>query len=607
MGRQWKIWDDWAGGGFFAGGSFNEKTRYNSVNMQRYQNGSIGPRPGWRRMTQIAGTGSSVPTFTTAKKNEALLGNSWTSTNYTGNPDAVSATLGTFIFVGAANADGTGRRIVPVADGNVHFFGSSPSYGGSTADFTPEVYSLNTARLVKDIVQSKEVFGPSTYVISTGSTGVVVGRSISGTTYYPRHIVFYRGRGYGWKAMSAALATNSLVQVSNTSSSIGFNSLDAAEFSIGGVSNAGEVVGLWPLASGILIYSYSGLSSSYTDYNTGVTGNRGTEVGQWYLLTGPNPASGTLTPLQQDVGPLWYELSIIYDGKVLFPIYQRGWAVHNGNSVDTNSLADLRPGRGSYATGTIWHNPVSNHLKPSLILPFYTPATDPTSEVKTNSDVIGEFYNTGYGAYEYVNGAWCEQLYNHGQGDMGPGISTFDGDKMVMTHMDSSDSGTTWFPQIYCRDVTLDRPSTSSVQNTHNPFSDANETAPTQAGGATGIMYHMLETGEFAAGTLNLIKPEAVVIDYDYWNSSLFDSDCGFYVELIYRSVTNAEKTTVRVNSARITPPGTSLEHYPKRGRAVLNMPARYVAGSVQVRLEYIVGCAINSISLAYDDDGVIR
>ena len=172
-----------------------------------------------------------------------------------------------------------------------------------------------------------------------------------------------------------------------------------------------------------------------------------------------------------------------------------------------------------------------------------------------------------------------------------------------MIHLDSSDGGTNYFPQVYTRDTTLDRPATTSSQNTYNPYSDGQETAPTKAGGATGDMVLRLETGEWTLPGLSSMTPEAIVIDYDYWNSDLFHGvTCGFDVWLITRSVTNNEKTETKLTTSPITPPGTSTGVAPKRGRAVINMPARLRdCGSIAVRLENIEDCAIYSIAVAYD------
>ena len=95
----------------------------------------------------------------------------------------------------------------------------------------------------------------------------------------------------------------------------------------------------------------------------------------------------------------------------------------------------------------------------------------------------------------------------------------------------------------------------------------------------------------------------AIVIDYDYWNSSLFHgATCGFEVELVVRSVTNQEKTVHAVTTAPITPPATSEGVIPNRARAVLNLGARpRDCGTVQVRIINIVDCAFHSVALNYD------
>jgi len=605
MPRSWKVYDDWEAGGFFAGGSFDAAERFTSVNMQRYQNGSLGPRPGWRKQTMTPGTAQTAISAANANKARLQYGFGWHAQVSVARR-ADGHTVGAFLHVCPFNGGAYSRTYLPTPGSDVTKLWAQEDLAYIAAiasDIVPEAYQVNDLRPVNGSGSGVADIGAILYNATvdtkayvTPGTGVLSG--------YRPHLVFYRGRLYGFQSGVNMVITDSanLTQL---------NTGDAAAFTFAGaVSGATPFVpkGAWPLPNGLLVYCAASVASSGpNDYSTPYTPNRGTEIGRWFLLTGTSPSNGALTPLGDvDVGPLFYALSIIHDNKVLFPIYQRGWAVHDGTKLDTSSLSDLRPGRGQFATGSLWYNPVRTTIKSSLILPFYTSGVDPTASGAGTTDRIGEFYNTGHGAYEFINGAWTESLYLHGQGDI-VGYSNFENDKLAVMHLDSSDAGANWFPVIWTRDTTLDRPATSSSQNTYNPASSSTETAPTQAGGATGEMVLQLTTGETVISGFGSTTVEAVVIDYDYWNSSLFTADCGFDVSIIYRSGSNLEKQEVQVNTQRITPPGTSLEHHSKRARASLNLAGRIQAGSFQVKVHNIIGCAFHSIAVAHVPDPVVR
>lgn len=605
MARSWKVYDNWEAGGFFAGGSFDAVERFTSVNMQRYQNGSIGPRPGWRkRELSVALSGATLASVADADKYKMQYGFGWS--NDTEGVAPTTHTTGQFLHATPTHGTALGRRYAPVpATNTINVYALtdlvySPALGASP---TPAAYQINDYR--PRIGQGSGfveigtvVYRSSTNAITEVSAGVGPGAAIR-----PTQLTFHKGRIYGHVL--------TVLFGSDAASLLAFNTGDAFAFQLGGAGLGGsdnyfDVRGIWPLPNGLLIYCGTGPTSSYTQYETPDGTGRGVEVGQWFMLTGTSPTNGTLTPLGRDAGPLFRSLAIVHDDKLLFPIYQRGWAVHDGTRVDKTSLADLRPGRGQYAVGALWHNPVRTVVKSSLVLPFTTTVVDPTAEGSGTADRIGEYYNLGHGAYEFINGSWTEHLYLHGQGDI-VGYCNFEEDKLACMHLDSPDGGANWTPVIYTRDTTLDRPATTSSQNTYNPASDGTETAPTQAGGATGNMVHQLTTGEALVPGFGSTKVLSVVIDYDYWNSDLFAEDCGFDVTLIYRGGRQLEKQEVQVNDQRVTPPGTSIDAYSKRARATLNLGARVEAGSFQVKIHNLIGCAIHSIAVAHEPNEQVR
>lgn len=599
MAREWHVWDDWAAGGFFAGGSFRGGKRFNSLNMQRYENGSIGPRPGWRLLTNTndgyayapaSATGTTATSVAAADRTRLQAGVLWTPEVW--GDSTIAADYGTFVLVGMAS--GEGRRMVPRPDGTLHIYTSS-ARSFQIASFPPPGswfstgygYGVNFFGQRQLVPGAESHFGLNTYTLATDTLGALTPVT---STYRPRLRVMYRNRAYGWYPMNEIGAEGDYtVHISGTANFTDFSDTTngAGQFTV--LPNA-KVVGLWALGSGLLIFSNPGVPYA-EDSEDG--------TGFWHILTGPTPASGTLTPLDFDAGPLIYTKSVQFQDRVMFPVEGNGWMVHDGARLDKNVLSELKPGRGvTPAFG--WKNAVRTYTEHALILPFEVTETDPTAENQTGGDRIGEFWSHGHGAFEFVNDAWTEALYLHGQGDIGAGYGRFMGDKLFVAHLDSSDGGTNYHTTIYVRDVTLNRPAVSTSGDTYNPWSSATETAPTQAGGATGAPECLLETAEFQVPENRYAEAQTVIIDYDYWNSSLFDSDCGFEVDVIVRGA-DGDKFVVPGTSARVTPPATSLTVTPKRARVTLNLPSFATGATFQVRVRDITGVAIHSIALGYD------
>jgi hypothetical protein len=587
--RQWAVFDKWDAGGFLAGGSFRAGTRYNSLNMQRYSNGSIGPRPGWRKLTNTVGT-AAVPTVVAANKaNLTKYGGFWLP--------STADVLGDIMLFGSTT-DTISRRIKLDTDGQA-IYNAAPNFArnaGYAVDLNGAYERSGVGSCQGRSYDGSAVIGSLNTYTDGGAIGSVTARTISAVVAVTRKAVLYRGRMFAWDSTGA---NSPYVVYSSSSSLTDYSTSDSGAFTLGGASP--QPRGCWALPGGLLIFAYAGRSTFKTPYVPAGGTDMPRDEGFWYMLTGATPATGTLVNLSYDIGPAYYNLAIQSGDRVLFPIQRRGWAVHDGSRLDKSSLADLRPGRGILLDGTQWLPGVSVMRDDAFVLPFYVSDTDASTTTTTSGAVVGENFATGHGSFEFVNGAWNEQLYLHGQGD--PFQYGYFGDTFLFAiHADSADAGTNYIPAVYTRDLKLDRPATTSSLSTYNGFSSGTETAPTQSGGRTGTVFCRLETGEFMLPNYLATRPASIIIDYDYWNSSLFPT-AGFDVDLIYRDITSNELVTMRVNTAPITPPGTSTLVAPKRARAVLNLPARVATGTFQVRLDNLVGCAIHAIAVAHDPE----
>lgn len=594
MARRWENFSDWEGGGFFGVGSYDGQQRYNALNMQRYANGSLGPRPQWRKLTQTADSGSTIPTPGAASLNSYAAGTGWSSWAPSG------WTYGAIIYPVAVAL--FSRRVRIVGDGSCVFFGSA-NLGttlGTDVLHPSEAAGINAAQVIVDGSNPVYVGGAQYYDPSADTVANVTARTVNSANFYPNKLAIYRNRMYGWQSLTSS-ANDEYMVYSRTTDFTNFSGTDGGDFRVSAAVSGFDTAlprGLWPLKSGLLIFTSEGPVRSTSGY-PGVT-TQWADFGRWYLLTGTDPSVGSLTPIDYNVGPMFHSLGVIHDGNLLFPVHKQGWAIHDGDSLDQNIMGSVQPGRGQ-STEHLWLAPVKTHNEKALILPYKIEDTDPTADAAG----IGEFYNHGYGAFEWVNGAWTEALYNHGSG-VRFAVNNLEHDKLYGLSFDTPDDGVSVRPQFYTRDVTLNRPSTSTDafsdnEETTTLLSDSTGSLVASGSVTTGHMVAFVETAESRAPSGNQIRVDAISIEFDYWNSDLFDSDCGFDVELVYRSSRNGDKQVRRINPGRVSPPADSVGLVPKRGHYVTNITP-VTCGTFQIRVLNVVGVAIHSIDARVDD-----
>lgn len=606
MTRKWATFDDWSGGGFFNGGSFRGAGRFRSLNMQTYQNGSIGPRPQFRKMTQIADAGSSVPS--TASYTRSKWGGGWSSYSPSG------WSYGALLLVSDVADLGHCRRIRLRNDGTAEYYAAAElgqvSVGPVSMLPNHEATGVHAIKPVVDGSNPVFISGSIMYDPSANTKSNITPQVIGGNDFYQTHIVLYKNRMYGWEPAAVGTNPEYIVYSKDTDTSNFAGTDNAGNFRLSAAPATFSPAlprGLWALGSGLLIFSTEGIVGRTSGYES--VGVYVADFGRWYLLTGPNISAGTLTPLGYDSGPQFHSLAVIHDGKLLFPIAGEGWAVHDGHQLDKSSLANLKPRQVDDETRRIsWLHPFSIRNEASLFLPYTQNGNDPTSVGQTGGTPrFGEFFASGYGGLEFVNGVWTEHLYTFGHGNLAH-FESFDLNKVYMIHMDSADDGATFFPQVWTRDVCLNRPSTTTDLDARNPFSGGVEQDVVYDSFGNGSNYGpaympaFVESAEFKAPDYGQITPEVVVIDYDYWNSSIFNQDCGFDIEITYRDARTNVKITEQLNITRITPPGTSATIFPNRAREIIGIPHRVGCGTFQVRAVNVKEVAFHSFAVGYDD-----
>lgn len=595
MARRWEVFNQWEGGGFFDVGSFEGGERFNALNMQRYKNGSIGPRPKWRKLTNSTALGATVSSVPAADIHELVHGFEWSSYGPS------TASFGVFLLVHGGGTDG--RRVTPTNAGEAVFNGATNFGQRSSTDLklAQDAVATKGVQLYHDGSNPVYVGGGNILNADSMAITTTTARTINAASFVPNKLVIYRNRMYGWQPLSGS--NPEYIVYSRSTDFSNFSGEDSGDFRVSAAPSTFSPAvprGLWALNSGLLIFTTEGpvrLSKGYPGVTTEYA-----DFGRWYMLSGFDVISGSLTPLDYDMGPAFHSLSLVHDGRVLFPIHNQGWAIHDGQAVDKNIMASVRPGRGQ-DVGVRWLAPAKTYRDTAIILPWKVTSIDDTASGTGNADRVGEFWNHGYGAYEWVNGAWTESLYHHGR-QMLPQITGFDQDKLALVMPESSDGGTNYSPAIYTRDVTLNRPSHSldvwsSATEDAPAFSDSDDT--TSAAGTTGDIPRFVETAERYSQMGNQLTLSAIVVEYDFWNSALFDDGCGFDIEVVYRSARGYEKHTQQVASARITPGSTSVGELPKRERFVTNIN-QIRCGTFQVRITNVVGVAVHEIAVAVEE-----
>lgn len=598
MARTWVVKDSWEGGGYLAGGSFDSASRFRSVNMQRYQNGSIGPRPQWAKQTQSTDGLTTIPTTTSAAI--APHGIHWTSWGQSG------WTFGTLLIPIGETSDsrivrlrGSGLSAIYTATGDqLHEFSVGPASRLAGND----AYGIQGQQMFHDAASLVYLAGSTRFDPNALTFTNATPRTINAATFYPRKLAFYRNRMYGIDPYNGS--NPEYIVYSQSADPSDFSTEDSGDFRLAAAPSGFTAMlprGLWALGSGLLIFATEG--QGRTTFRSGYTGQTTPYVdyGRWYQLTGPNPEVGSLEPRDYDIGPMFFSLSIVHEGKLLFAQDRRGYVLADGSTIDKTVMESIRPG-GGQDIDFRWLAPTKTLGETALILPFCVTDTDPTDNGSGTADRTGDFYSHGYGAFEWVNGAWTEAQWWHGQGKY-PQVTNFDTDRLVAVVWDSSDGGNNFYPQVYTRDVCLNRPSHGSDE-----WSAGSETAVTiddstgsdGAGAATGHMYALLETGEERATPGEALEVHNISVEYDYWNSANYDQECGFEVELLYREDRNFVTHTQPLGN-RITPPDTSVGDLPSRARAIVSVPA-VSCGTFQLRFKNVVGVAFHAVAIEVEN-----
>ena len=466
------VWDEWRAGDR---GSTSEtlgrgKGMFKALNMQVYANGTLGPRPGWLSV----GTDGNE-NWVEGASGDQPLGFGWADTGSAASP------AGEILVIYDDTTAGNDK----IARGGI---GGSPLQ----LDFNSYTERASTAGIFEVHAQGYRVFYQSDSTplwFWVGGPGSIV--IISAAIYTAAQLasaddpvtaasaaVPYRDRVYQWGDPSNP-GRLYYTEAADTSTSAGSVDLDA------GTSQAGEaIVGCWPVASGLLI--------ARRDHT-------------WFVMTGANPITGVIREIGRGPVPAHPLGAVIMDNAVWF--------------LNPQGTGIVRVTPGTIDTETFKFDSLTR----STLYPLFQPEAAAADEVSNYA--LFPFFQNGFSKSDLVmaaslvnnNVAFEHWYHNGGVPDVIMFAKSEYGRVWAFTATESGGAFSDW--SFWVRDICLNRPA-----NELDTYSDliTNE-------GRHNLDEPLVELSEVQADPGHVIRPKAVIVDFDYWkqtnpSSQEFDS-----------------------------------------------------------------------------------
>lgn len=566
------VYNDWTAGSWGAKGSVRaaeeDPKPYRAINLQVYSNGSLGPRPGWK----LVSTTGTAPAPASGFAHALTRWIPYTGTTYG------------YLLFGSGVAAETKRLNLDTLAWATSTLGSLTAYvDDGLQEMNPvSICWLNTKQVV--------VGGTKVYDIGADTVTTITFPS----SFVPTHSCFYRDRHYVW---GDATYPNR-VYFSDAGSFTTFVAGQYFDVGSGGTtaSTRARIHGMYPLRDGVLIYT--------TEFAFSSTNQRNVE-GEWFILQGSNPVTGSLRQLGRGKVPSAASIAGIYNNNLIGMDYDtgRGVFVHDGSNLDVRSLAHLRPGYEMLSRGGS-RAPVMLYGEPSLILPYALAYTDSVDPTRSGTDPVGYQQEDGMQALALVHGTWTKELWWNGAIDktittVTPfvwNVSPFQADKLLAVTNASADGYTsTW--RVYSRDVCLDRPGKSD-----DTWSSGTEThADSTGSGVNCQLWLPSEQAPQGSG----VKVMRVTVDFDYWKEATFNpaSTADMTLKVRCQGLANGTATTMEYDpqngstgAFNFLPATTGRA--PKRGRYTFFLPEMPYCAEFQVIFTSIRNCAIHTVTV---------
>lgn len=477
--KQREVYDDWSGGHWGTRGPFKaDKNQYRAVNVQVYANGTIGPRPGWK-LLETTGTAPAP----SAGSGSEMYGMA-----------CVPGTVDNGYLVFISKSDPTACKALDL-DTNV--WGSALGIGAPPRDYLVE--TTNGGNVWSHQADWVLVGATDYENLRTASSGAISYPD----SFAPRMSVAYKNRMYSW---GDSTYTNRIYYSANGN----FGSFTSGDYFT--ISLAGTIVNAWSLGDSLLILVL-----------TAAIGGAQPE-GEWWSLTGANPLTGTLRLLSKDTWPAAAVHSTVYKNTMVFQdsLYDHGIMAHNGSELNTSGLSHLTASYGNKRRGAISTGAVSTVGEPAIVLPYNigVAGASSTGSADPTGDVIGDYYDNGTQAWEFVNGVWTKAVYWNGATEVDYPLSFFrgvvpwDSYKLIAATNDTEVGSGEY--KFFTRDLTLNRP-----VRTANTYSDPLEEHPDVPSTLLGevppnILWLPAIQSEIGGG----VRIRRVIVDVDYWKGS---------------------------------------------------------------------------------------
>ncbi len=437
---------------------------YRSLNMQVYQNGTLGTRP-WVRSWDMQ-TG-----LTLADTIDAKTSVQWRAS----------------------------RSVLPSGELWVHPLANDVAF----YDFETSTWAYHTGLdvFVTDVCNyaaewggdhdwdnngasigaAQSVLLPTDYWIFAGE-GYVNGSETAATIDWAQtastidNFTLYRNRVYGWQGSSSS-TSNQLYYTDSGSYIVGA----AANFiNIGGGGSSNfYIIGAWPIKDSLLI----AMSDD-----------------KWWALTG-EPDTGTIRYVGEYVVPSHGAAASVLNDAVYFPGPEgRQVCIATSQGVDTRSLFTVRPWSGSHWTNHHDYRTLTSPQEQAIAMHY----------VRLNTDNF-------WFSLENVNGTWGFHSTgtigaSAGERNMGllRDVALVNSGRAYAYLSEETANGTE--VQVSTRDIILNRPSKSTDVWSDSAETGADDTAHSEFGD--------VQLAKFRPGSGQEVRIKSVTIDFDYWNDA---------------------------------------------------------------------------------------
>lgn len=540
--RQRRVYEKWSQGP--TGSGNDDAGDYNSVNAQVYENGTLGPRPGWKKLTVANGTKGHDAA------NDELAGCLWFRD--TDDDDRFA-----LFYRDDSDSDNLKYDVFALASPTWSAGGNTISAQGDTASIHPPGYATTSRHKKVDVWNDGFVLsgiGPYLSVATTNGIGAPTKPTIADGN--PASVTRYRERAYYWGFANKP----GRIYYSDPADYATVGATSFFDVNLDVDSIAGAVTGVWAVANSLLIARRDD---------------------SWLVLTGTSPENGTLREIGRDITPDFLS-GAVFDGQVFFLNRSaQGIVVASPSSVDANSLRHLSP---TAYPGSPFERPDDS------VFPAQAVADD------VSQNMLLMFEDDWSLGVEYVNGVFtlsewkrsdpvvADTVFSRGR----PGIL------WAVVHNTSATPDTF---DVITRDFTLNRPARGS-DTYSSPLSE-------EYGNFQGSARCLVRLSPVRGAAGSVVRPVRIVLDIDDYQDQLAPDDeptLAIEIQLEGVEYQNADHdlqadTTININPDLTSLPGTGVN----RRRLTYHIDQAAWATRFYVDLEFD-GMALDTVIVDYEE-----